>query len=87
MFIVAAKAVAEQVNEESLATGLIYPSQSKLRETSPHVAARVTSAFPTRAWLVCRARTTSQRISGPAPTSGDTSRCARDRASSWQRRG
>jgi malate dehydrogenase (oxaloacetate-decarboxylating)(NADP+) len=41
MFIVAAKAVAEQVTEESLATGLIYPPQSKILEASLHVATRV----------------------------------------------
>jgi malate dehydrogenase (oxaloacetate-decarboxylating)(NADP+) len=41
MFIIAAKAVAEQVTEESLATGLIYPPQSRLFEASLHVATRV----------------------------------------------
>lgn len=41
MFIVAAKAVAEQVSEASLATGLIYPPQSKIFEASLHVAVRV----------------------------------------------
>src|SRR3984957_17460835 len=41
MFIVAAKAVAEQVSETSLATGLIYPPQSKIFEASLHVAVRV----------------------------------------------
>jgi malate dehydrogenase (oxaloacetate-decarboxylating)(NADP+) len=41
MFIVAAKAVAEQVTEKSLATGLIYPPQSQIFEASLHVAARV----------------------------------------------
>ena len=41
MFIVAAKAVAEQVTEANLATGLIYPPQSKIFEASLHVAVRV----------------------------------------------
>jgi len=37
-FIVAAKAVAEQVSDASLATGLIYPPQSQIFEASLHVA-------------------------------------------------
>ncbi|HUM08267.1 MAG TPA: NAD-dependent malic enzyme [Acidocella sp.] len=41
MFIVAAKAVAEQVTEANLDTGLIYPPQSKIFEASLHVATRV----------------------------------------------
>jgi malate dehydrogenase (oxaloacetate-decarboxylating)(NADP+) len=41
MFIVAAKAVAEQVANEDLSTGLIYPPQSKILEASLHVAGRV----------------------------------------------
>ncbi|MGV7212919.1 NAD-dependent malic enzyme [Bradyrhizobium sp. UFLA05-112] len=41
MFIVAAKAVADQVTEENLATGLIYPPQSRILETSLHVAEQV----------------------------------------------
>ncbi|WEX91801.1 NAD-dependent malic enzyme (plasmid) [Sinorhizobium garamanticum] len=41
MFIVAAKAVAEQVTEENLATGLIYPPQRKILATSLHVATRI----------------------------------------------
>ncbi len=41
MFIIAAKAVAEQVTEENLATGLIYPPQSRIFDASLHVAARV----------------------------------------------
>lgn len=38
MFIVAAKAVAEQVDQGSLDVGLIYPPQSKILEASLHVA-------------------------------------------------
>jgi malate dehydrogenase (oxaloacetate-decarboxylating)(NADP+) len=41
MFIVAAKAVAEQVSSESLEKGLIYPPQSDIYEASIHVAAAV----------------------------------------------
>jgi malate dehydrogenase (oxaloacetate-decarboxylating)(NADP+) len=41
MFIVAAKAVAEQVTQEQLDTGLIYPHQSQIFEASIHVAAKV----------------------------------------------
>ena len=41
MFIVAAQAVAEQVTEENLAMGLIYPPQSHILDASLHVAERV----------------------------------------------
>jgi malate dehydrogenase (oxaloacetate-decarboxylating)(NADP+) len=41
MFIVAAKAVAEQVTPEQLETGLIYPHQSQIFEASTHVAIKV----------------------------------------------
>jgi malate dehydrogenase (oxaloacetate-decarboxylating)(NADP+) len=41
MFIVAAKAVAEQVTEENLSIGLIYPPQSRMLDASLHVAKRV----------------------------------------------
>jgi len=41
MFIVAARAVAEQVTDQSLASGLIYPPQSQIFEASLHVATRV----------------------------------------------
>jgi malate dehydrogenase (oxaloacetate-decarboxylating)(NADP+) len=41
MFIVAARAVAEQVSEETLATGLIYPPQSRILDASLHVAERI----------------------------------------------
>ena len=43
MFIVAAKAVAEQVTDEDLSVGLIYPPQSRIFEASLHVAERVAS--------------------------------------------
>ena len=41
MFIEAAKAVAEQVTDASLATGLIYPPQSHILEASINTAIRV----------------------------------------------
>jgi malate dehydrogenase (oxaloacetate-decarboxylating)(NADP+) len=41
MFIVAAKAVAEQVTDANLATGLIYPPQSQILPASLHVAERI----------------------------------------------
>src|SRR5712671_1593325 len=43
MFIVAAKAVAEQVTDEDLSLGLIYPPQSEILDASLHVAERVAS--------------------------------------------
>jgi malate dehydrogenase (oxaloacetate-decarboxylating)(NADP+) len=41
MFIIAARAVAEQVTDQSLATGLIYPPQTQILKASLHVATRV----------------------------------------------
>ena len=41
MFIIAAKAVAEQVSDDNLATGLIYPPQSRILDAELHVAERV----------------------------------------------
>jgi malate dehydrogenase (oxaloacetate-decarboxylating)(NADP+) len=41
MFIIAARAVAEQVSAQNLAMGLIYPPQSRILEASLNVAARV----------------------------------------------
>ncbi|HTU27433.1 MAG TPA: NAD-dependent malic enzyme [Pirellulales bacterium] len=41
MFIVAAKAIAEQVTKENLDSGVIYPPRSKIFAASLHVAARV----------------------------------------------
>jgi len=45
MFIVAARAVAEQVTEEHLAIGLIYPPQSRIFEASLHVAGRIATCI------------------------------------------
>jgi malate dehydrogenase (oxaloacetate-decarboxylating)(NADP+) len=45
MFIVAAQAVAEQVTGENLASGLIYPPQSRMLDTSLHVAERIAAAI------------------------------------------
>lgn len=41
MFIIAAKAVAEQVPQGSLDVGLIYPSQSQMLEASLHTATKI----------------------------------------------
>jgi malate dehydrogenase (oxaloacetate-decarboxylating)(NADP+) len=41
MFIVAAKAVAEQVTQGDLDCGLIYPPQSQILDASLHTAAKV----------------------------------------------
>jgi malate dehydrogenase (oxaloacetate-decarboxylating)(NADP+) len=41
MFIVAAEAVAEQVTEQDLSSGLIYPPQSRILQASLHVAERL----------------------------------------------
>lgn len=41
MFIVAAKAVAEQVTQEELNSGLIYPPQSQILNASLHTAAKI----------------------------------------------
>jgi malate dehydrogenase (oxaloacetate-decarboxylating)(NADP+) len=41
MFIVAAKAVAEQVTQEDLDSGLIYPPQSQILDASLHTAAKI----------------------------------------------
>jgi malate dehydrogenase (oxaloacetate-decarboxylating)(NADP+) len=41
MFIVAARAVAEQVKDEHLAMGLIYPPQSQIFAASLHVATQI----------------------------------------------
>src|SRR5262252_1804016 len=41
MFILAARAVAEQVTEENLSTGLIYPPQNHILTASLHVAERI----------------------------------------------
>jgi len=45
MFIVAARAIADQVSEEDLAVGLIYPPHSEIRDVSLRVAERVATAI------------------------------------------
>jgi malate dehydrogenase (oxaloacetate-decarboxylating)(NADP+) len=45
LFLVAAQAVAEQVTEENLSIGLIYPPQSRILEASLHVAERVAACI------------------------------------------
>jgi malate dehydrogenase (oxaloacetate-decarboxylating)(NADP+) len=41
MFIIAAQAVAEQVTDANLATGLIYPPTANIFDASLHTAARI----------------------------------------------
>ena len=45
MFLVAAQAVAQQVTEENLSIGLIYPPQSHILEASLHVAERIATSI------------------------------------------
>jgi malate dehydrogenase (oxaloacetate-decarboxylating)(NADP+) len=45
MFLVAAQAVAEQVTEENLSIGLIYPPQSRILDASLHVAERIAACI------------------------------------------
>jgi malate dehydrogenase (oxaloacetate-decarboxylating)(NADP+) len=70
MFIVAAQAVAEQVSEGNLSTGLIYPPQSRILEASLHVAKRIAAIMGLHGF---RGRTTWARWFAPVPTA----RCTR----------
>jgi malate dehydrogenase (oxaloacetate-decarboxylating)(NADP+) len=45
MFIVAAQGVAEQVSNEDLSVGLIYPPQSQILNASLHVAERIADSI------------------------------------------
>src|ERR1700675_3820323 len=45
IFIVAARAVGQQVTDQSLATGLVYPPQSQILKASLHVATRVATCI------------------------------------------
>jgi malate dehydrogenase (oxaloacetate-decarboxylating)(NADP+) len=45
MFLTAAHAIAEQVSEESLAAGLIYPPRERIMNASLHVAERVATCI------------------------------------------
>ncbi len=45
MFIVAARALAEQVTEENLSMGLIYPPQSRILDASLRVAERIAACI------------------------------------------
>ena len=45
MFLTAAQAIAEQVSEESLAAGLIYPPRERIFNASLHVAERVATCI------------------------------------------
>jgi len=75
MFIVAAKAVAAQVTEENLASGLIYPPQSRIFEASLSVAATIAAHVfdkglaraPRPADIEAHLRATAYRPAYPAP--------------------
>jgi len=75
MFIVAAKAVAAQVTEENLASGLIYPPQSRIFEASLSVAATIAAhvfdkglaRVPRPADIEAHLRATAYRPAYPAP--------------------
>src|SRR5260370_8453159 len=45
LFIIAARALAEQVSEAHLAAGLIYPPQSDILRASLHVAERIATGI------------------------------------------
>jgi malate dehydrogenase (oxaloacetate-decarboxylating)(NADP+) len=45
MFLTAAQAIAEQVSEDNLAAGLIYPPHERIFGASLHVAERVAAAI------------------------------------------
>jgi malate dehydrogenase (oxaloacetate-decarboxylating)(NADP+) len=45
MFLIAAQAVSEQVTDENLSIGLIYPPQSQILEASLHVAERIAACI------------------------------------------
>ena len=67
MFIVAAKAVAEQVTDATLETGLIYPPQSRILEASLHVATRLAEhIFDKGLARVPRPRDIDEHIRGTA---------------------
>jgi len=45
LFIIAARALAEQVSDENLASGLIYPPQTNILSASLHVAERIATGI------------------------------------------
>jgi malate dehydrogenase (oxaloacetate-decarboxylating)(NADP+) len=57
MFIVPARAVAEQVTDENLAAGLVYPPQSQIFQASLHVAEKVAAHIFERGSHECRGPT------------------------------
>jgi malate dehydrogenase (oxaloacetate-decarboxylating)(NADP+) len=75
MFIVAAKAVAAQVTEENLASGLIYPPQSRIFDASLNVAATIAAhvfdtglaRVPRPADIEAHLRAMTYRPAYPAP--------------------
>jgi malate dehydrogenase (oxaloacetate-decarboxylating)(NADP+) len=67
MFIVAARAVAEQVGQDSLDLGLLYPPQSKILPASLHVAARIAEhIFDRELARIARPNDISRLIGGKA---------------------
>ena len=72
MFIEAAKAIAEQVSDESLAKGLIYPPQSKIYEASIIAAVRIAKLIFEKALPASKSPTTSRPSSATARTSRST---------------
>jgi malate dehydrogenase (oxaloacetate-decarboxylating)(NADP+) len=68
MFIVAARAVAEQVGEDSLEKGLIYPPQSQILAASLYVATKVAEyIYTSTVSPACRTPATSKPRSPPRP--------------------
>jgi len=45
LFLTAARAIAEQVSEDKLAAGAIYPPRARIFSASMHVAERVATAI------------------------------------------
>jgi len=67
MFIVAARAVAEQVGQDSLDLGLLYPPQSEILAASLHVAARIAEhIFDRELARIARPNDISRLIGGKA---------------------
>lgn len=67
MFICAAQAVAEQVTQDQLDSGLIYPPQSRILEASQHAATRVAQLIFDRGLA---------RVPRPADVPAHVRRCA-----------
>ena len=76
MFVVAAKAVAEQVTDSDLESGLIYPPQSRIFEASLHTATRIAehifdsglAGIPRPADIAAHIRSLAYKPVYPGPT-------------------